>query len=277
MVFRLLRSIIHNAWSSMRRSASYLYIFHYKPQLVQGYVLGVLLVFSILALLANAKPYFQIDLQLTREVQENSPAWVGRVLQVISWPGYMVPSIVVTALVFILLAVLNLRWEAFSAVFAAISSGTVNHLLKLVIRRPRPSADLVDVFQTLNSYSFPSGHVMFYTTFLGFLLYLTFLLLNRSTPRRLLSTILGVFIFLVGLSRMYLGEHWASDVLGGYLLGSLILILTVQLYNWGKRTVFSSPSTAPLSAVEPNPLDMRKNLARREREYDHHSDRNKRN
>jgi undecaprenyl-diphosphatase len=151
----------------------------------------------------------------------------------VSWIGFAIQSIVLISLVAILLGTLGLRWEAIVSILAGVSSGALNTLVKIVIRRPRPTEDLVHVFQSLNSYSFPSGHTMFYMTFFGFLLFLAFVLLKHSWKRRLL------------ISRMYLGEHWGSDVLAGYLLGSLTLILTIQIYHWGKKRYVVEQPVAP--------------------------------
>jgi undecaprenyl-diphosphatase len=97
---------------------------------------------------------------------------------------------------------------------------------------------LVDVFAVLNSYSFPSAHVMFYTILFGFVFYLTYTVLKSSWLRSGLLGLFGVFILLVGVSRIYLGQHWASDVLGAYLLGGLILAGVIFLYQWGKSRFF---------------------------------------
>jgi len=79
---------------------------------------------------------------------------------------------------------------------------------------------------------------MYYVGFFGFIGFLVFSLLKPSLQRTLLLVILGIFIAFVGLSRIYLGEHWASDVLGSYLLGSLTLVGLIQAYLWGKTRFF---------------------------------------
>jgi undecaprenyl-diphosphatase len=66
----------------------------------------------------------------------------------------------------------------------------------------------------------------------------------------LLVLLLSVSIALVGLSRIYLGEHWASDVLGAYLLGSLSLAATVALYRWGKTRFFVRRPFDPLKGED---------------------------
>ena len=102
----------------------------------------------------------------------------------------------------------------------------------------------------LNSYSFPSGHVMFYVGFFGFVAFLVFSLLKPSMKRTLILVFINLWIVLIGVSRISLGEHWASDVLGAYLLGSLTLVAIVQLYLWGKTRFFVNQPVAP-AAPEP--------------------------
>jgi undecaprenyl-diphosphatase len=126
----------------------------------------------------------------------------------------------------------GLHKEALVCALDGFASLLSNNLLKLIIARPRPSADLVDVITQVTGYSFPSGHVMFYTAFFGFLFFLSYTLLKGSWKRSLLLLLFGGLIALVGPSRIYLGNHWASDVFAAYLVGSLILMGVVALYNY---------------------------------------------
>ena len=207
--------------------------------------------FALLTFLANETPYLPIDLRITRAIQLiDSPFFLG-LMRLISWPGFLPQSILVTVLIAYTLYLYGLHWEAVMSLLAAISSGTINSLVKGIIQRPRPGADLVDVFEVLMSFSFPSGHVMFYTILFGFSSYLQFTLLKASIWRRIILGVFGIFILLVGISRIYLGQHWASDVLGAYLLGSLILVGVILLYQWGKTRFFiHQPSAAPNSNKE---------------------------
>jgi len=60
----------------------------------------------------------------------------------------------------------------------------------------------------------------------------------------------GIPVIFIGASRIYLGAHWASDVLAAYLLGSLTLVVTVQIYLWGKTRFFVHQ---PVAAAQPQP------------------------
>jgi undecaprenyl-diphosphatase len=104
---------------------------------------------------------------------------------------------------------------------AALPLGLVVELLfKLVVERPRPSGAV-----GLNS-SFPSGHVVAGVAFWGLIPPLVFILTARLWPWRVATVALFVIALGIGLSRVYVGTHWPSDVVGGYLVGALILLIT---------------------------------------------------
>jgi undecaprenyl-diphosphatase len=229
-------------WRLARKGLASKRLQKFRAILFQAYILFAALAFAALALLARTTPVFHPDVQITQELQTELPAWLGILLIWISWPGYAIQWIIILAVVISFLFFLHLRWEALCALFSTIASGTVNYLIKIIIRRPRPTENLVNVFQDLSGYSFPSGHVMLYTAFFGFLLFLCFTLPKASWRRTVLILLFTILIALVGVSRMYLGEHWASDVLGGYLLGSLVLLASIQIYRFSKNKLHPEPT-----------------------------------
>lgn len=201
--------------------------------------------FGILVVLASMTNYFSIDLTVTRAVQTIKLPLFASLMEWVSFIGYPPQTYILTVAIVLLLFIIGLRWEAVIAFFAALGSGLLGQIIKIIVHRPRPGGNLVIVIQQLNSYSFPSGHVLFYIAFFGFLFFLVFTLLKPSLLRSILFVILGIPIALIGLSRIFVGDHWASDVVGAYLLGSLWLVLCVHIYRWGKTRFFVRQPLAP--------------------------------
>lgn len=201
--------------------------------------------FTTLTILVKTTPSFPIDVQITRLLQSlGSPVFAG-LMEIISWPGFSPQAYLIATAIVIVLCVFGFHWEAVAAVFATLLPPIANVIVKETIQRPRPTMDLVNVFRSLDSYSFPSGHVMFYVGFFGFLWFLVYTLLKWSWLRTTLLVFMGIFIVLVGASRIYLGQHWATDVVGAYLLGSLTLIANVGFYRWGRKRFFIHQPAAP--------------------------------
>jgi membrane-associated phospholipid phosphatase len=216
----------------------------YRSVLFWVGLLSAVGLFSMLTFLVETTPSFAIDLQITHAIQSLDAPFLEGFMRLISWPGFLPQSVFVIALIALIFFLNDLRWEAITVLLASLSSGVANQLVKSLIQRPRPSGDLVDIFEALESYSFPSGHVMYYTIVFGFVWYLVYTLLRRSWERSLLLAFFGMLILLVGVSRIYLGQHWASDVLGAYLLGGLILVGIISLHQWGKTRFLIRQSAA---------------------------------
>lgn len=111
---------------------------------------------------------------------------------------------------------------------SAIASVGINYVLKLIIRRDRPNGlRLVEQ----GGFSFPSGHTMISVCVYGYLLYIVKSSVKNKFLRYFLSTLLVILILSIGISRVYVGVHYFSDVLAGYLLASVILILVIVYTN----------------------------------------------
>lgn len=214
----------------------------------QGYVLVASLVFVALAVAAHYFPYFRIDLAVTRGVQSLQNPAFDALMRGLSWIGFAPQVDLLIALVIVVLFAVGLRWEAMSAAFAAIGP-VLGSLVKLIVARPRPSADLVHVIRQLDTMSFPSGHVLLATAFYGFVAFLGYALLRRGWVRTICLIVFALFIGLMGPSRIYLGQHWFSDVMGAYVLGSLWLALSIRVYRWGKPRFFPTQPVAAQSIV----------------------------
>jgi undecaprenyl-diphosphatase len=157
-------------------------------------------------------------------------------MALISYPGStpLLPALIVLAAV--ICWVLGLRLEAVVVVGLSTVSAILNVLIKLLVARPRPAAGLVEMLQRAMGSSFPSGHVMAYFAFWGLLFSLGVILFTIWRWWRILLLVVSAcFVVLVGPSRIYLGDHWASDVLGSYLIGGVLLGLTLGIYLRLKR------------------------------------------
>jgi undecaprenyl-diphosphatase len=116
-------------------------------------------------------------------------------------------------------------------VLTAGVSTLINSVLKVAVNRPRPTPVLVRVFEVEHGGGFPSGHAFFAAVFLGLLAYLAITHLHKHGLRALTSLGLLILFLLIGASRVYLGAHWPSDVLGGYLVGTVFLGALIWLYR----------------------------------------------
>ncbi|HLC72999.1 MAG TPA: phosphatase PAP2 family protein [Candidatus Nanoarchaeia archaeon] len=125
------------------------------------------------------------------------------------------------------------RLEALFTILASLGN-VFNPIIKTIVGRERPTNDIASILETKADSSFPSGHAMGVIIFYGFLLYLTWKLPFKH--KKLISTILIFFIILVGISRVYLGVHWPTDVLGAYIIGLLWLILVITIYQKIRNT-----------------------------------------
>jgi membrane-associated phospholipid phosphatase len=133
-------------------------------------------------------------------------------------------------------ALLLRRWASAAFIFLAGLAGLlVATALKAIVARPRPSAGLVRVHEAAQGYGFPSTTACLSIAILGAVVYL---LWRSRPPRALLAVWVGAasaLAVLVGISRVYAGEHWASDVLGGWLLGTVLLLALAGIWRGAAR------------------------------------------
>jgi membrane-associated phospholipid phosphatase len=221
----------------------------YRVGLILIPLAAVAAAFVTLAFVVRATPDLAFDLHITRAVQAFDGPAIALLMRLVSWPGYSPQVVIVAGLIVLALYGARLQREAGMALVAAVVALAVPALIKALIRRPRPLPGTVHVYTELVDYSFPSGHVMFYVVFGGFVGFLALRLLQPSAMRSLLLAGIGSLIALVGLSRVYLGVHWASDVLGSYLLGGLIVAGLAEIYL--RKSTRRVPATAVNARKQP--------------------------
>ncbi len=161
------------------------------------------------------------------------PAWFEEAVRDLTALGStLVLAMAVLTVVGFLLLVRN--WRAASFTFAATASGLlVSHLLKAVFDRPRP--DLIPHEVTVFTPSFPSGHAMMSAVVYLTLAALVARLMRRRRLKLYAMSVAAVFTLLIGLSRVYLGVHWPTDVLAGWTAGGLWALLCWFLARWLQR------------------------------------------
>ena len=109
-----------------------------------------------------------------------------------------------------------------------IISTLLNQILKYIIQRPRPTEfRLIDE----SGYSFPSGHSMVSAAFYGFFIYLIYKNMKNKNLKWGLVSFLSFLIISIGVSRIYLGVHYTSDVLAGFLISISYLIIFITMIN----------------------------------------------
>ena len=109
-----------------------------------------------------------------------------------------------------------------------ICSFLLNQIAKIIFSRPRPiGINLIEE----SGFSYPSGHAMVSMAYFGFIAYL----LYKKSPNKLIKSILiislFIIIFLIGFSRIYLGVHYLSDIIGGFLLSIVYLTIYIKCIN----------------------------------------------
>lgn len=189
-----------------------------------------------LSIAAHLFAVFPFDLSVTHELQEvNNPAF-SSVMRGVTFFGDPWSEVALILAVTLFLLHRNMRTEAIF-VMATLSSVILTAILKVLVGRPRPPlylSNLADLFLAIDRYSFPSGHVLFFVVFFGFVGYLGWVHLS-GWLRTFLVSLCGFLIVLIAPSRIFLGAHWASDVIGSYVIGTLLLIILILLYQHAVR------------------------------------------
>lgn len=104
----------------------------------------------------------------------------------------------------------------------------LNIIFKGIIQRDRP---LEDFLITESGYSFPSGHSMVSMAYYGLIIYFIYKKIKDKRVRNVLMILIGFLILAIGFSRIYLGVHFASDVIGGFLISIIYLVCAIKLLN----------------------------------------------
>lgn len=207
----------------------------------RGLIIGITaaaLAILIFGKLAEDVMYHELtflDTRVTKFVMEYSSQKMTLLMKFITTLGsveILVPIALLT--VFILYKQKKRYWDSLLVVTALSGGWLLDELLKSIFHRPRPE---VAMLIKVSGYSFPSGHAMVSVAFYGFLAYLVWL--NRFKFRYLAIIGTVMLVILIGISRIYLGVHYPSDVFAGFvaggfwLTGCILAMQTVRFYRSG--------------------------------------------
>jgi membrane-associated phospholipid phosphatase len=185
-----------------------------------------LLVFIVRKPMRRHKPF---DMAIFKRLQP----WVSpandRFMLFITLLGkhqFLIPANLILILFFLFIP--DRSWFAIRVAAIAISSLILMLLLKNLFRRKRPLAPLLKAARGL---SFPSGHAIMAVTFFGLIIFIIFQAVENEVLAAMLAGFFVVLILLIGFSRVYLRVHYASDVLAGFIIGLIWLMISLAALN----------------------------------------------
>ncbi|MDD3363572.1 MAG: phosphatase PAP2 family protein [Syntrophomonas sp.] len=146
---------------------------------------------------------------------------ITEIMKLITAMGSPIIMIIIALIsVYFLFIVKKHSWDAGMLIIALTGATIMDWILKLAFHRHRP---LPPGLVPASGYSFPSGHAMVSFVFYGMLIYLLLINFNRSKCTYLSTFFLALLVLAIGISRIYLGVHYPSDVIAGYAAGGFWL------------------------------------------------------
>ncbi len=202
----------------------------WSEKLIIGFLVVSFAAVLALAVFVHFSPLNDPDIIVSRMLQSQNPTVLAPLMRFVSLFGDIrvaVLSVIFSAAFF---AVLSRPKEALFVFLTLPASGST-FIFKLLVNRPRPEAGIVEVAQRLPDPGFPSGHAAYYVIFFGFIFVTMFTVKELPFLVRLAAGALSIaLIFSVSFSRVYMGVHWMTDVIGGYFLGFAMLMTMLYFY-----------------------------------------------
>jgi undecaprenyl-diphosphatase len=208
-------------------------------------VLGLYLLIGMVAIVISSLGFYivtenvvqkaaivQFDQTLADFIHTNVTQQTTQLMEVATLTGNEILDI--CAVMLAILFAVRRRWQEVALFVIGVGGGKIIvFLIKLLIQRERPIFS--DPIYVAHQFSFPSGHAFWSMVFYGLIVFLV--LRTSRFPLVWIAAILvgAVIILLIGFTRIYLGVHFLSDVLGGYLGGLAWLLVTITGVNWAGR------------------------------------------
>lgn len=185
--------------------------------------------FGVTAILVSDKKIAQFDSTIIAAVQGQESSGLTSIMKFFTFIGSGIPVAVIALLtLFLLYKVLHHRRELILFIWVVLGTTILNEILKTIFHRARPTIHRI---VEANGYSFPSGHSMSAFSLYGVIAFLLWRHLSTSLGRGLLILLSIIMIIMIGVSRIYLGVHYPSDVLGGFLASGCLMAISIWFYQ----------------------------------------------
>lgn len=204
-----------------KRTSQWLFPFNRTTKLLIGFTL---LVFGAMVWLAFGDTN-HFDEAVFAAIPHHAQ-WFTSLMHYITYLGNTEVLIVANCLLVIFLFMNNEKWVALQVIIVALSSVGLMSLLKRSFHRQRPPAPLIE---GITNYSFPSGHAFMSLAFYGMMIWWATIHLKGKIQQRTVIIFFALLILLIGFSRIYLRVHYTTDVIAGFTISSVWLILILVI------------------------------------------------
>ena len=163
-------------------------------------------------------------------VQGLEAPWLTSIMKVFTWigSGYVVSLIALIGFI-VLFFVLRYRHQAFLLISVIAGSVLLNSSLKNYFKRERPEIHRI---MDANGFSFPSGHSMMAFALYAIIAYIAWRNVKTTMSRVVLILFTALMIIMIGTSRIYLGVHYPSDIIGGFAASALWVTIAISVYAY---------------------------------------------
>lgn len=210
-------------------------------------ILLILFVLNTILVVANA--YNAVDLAVRDFLMNFYSATTDKIMQIFTFLGSTTWIILLSLVIFLFFLLYEKKTNfAFATAVVIIASTILNQITKFIIQRPRPFY-MPEGLES--SYSYPSGHTMASASLYGFIIYLICKTNISRGNKIFFSSLLAVVILMVMTSRIYLGAHYFSDVVGGLLFSGLLLI-TLSIIEDKKKYLYNHSSAKEIKKPQKN-------------------------
>jgi undecaprenyl-diphosphatase len=198
-----------------------------KKRKILTILITLLAIFVLLILSLNSPNIQKTDNGISNFVLKNQNETLFNFSKIIGVIFDTLPMIFISLITSLALLLKSRKKEAQCLAITTLITGGLIFLIKKLIERPRPLFELVKE----TSASFPSGHTTIAVVFFGLLIFLISVHAKTKSQKKTFSIASIFMIVVISLSRLYLNVHWFSDIIGGAVLGSSIVLASIYFYK----------------------------------------------